>query len=61
VRTVGVIALWFALGLGVTELVALGMEQVLISARTTHQLMAYTPPNPLLTRMDLVAQVPQGH
>ena len=57
-RKIGVITIWFCLGLGITELVVLSMEEVLISARMPHQMMAYRSPNPLLTRTDLVAQMP---
>ena len=55
-RSIGVVMIWFCLGLGVTELVVLSMEQVVISARMPQQMMAYSAHNPLLTRTGLAWQ-----
>jgi hypothetical protein len=57
VRKIGVIAIWFCLALGITQLIVLSMEEVMNSARMPHQMMAYRSPDPLLTRTNL-AQMP---
>jgi len=56
VRKIGVVVIWFCLGLGVTKLVVLSMEQVVISARMPQQMMADTVRNPMLIRTDLAWQ-----
>jgi hypothetical protein len=53
-RKVGVVVVWFCLGLGMSELMVLSMEQVVISARLPQQMMAHAAPHPGLTRTDLV-------
>jgi hypothetical protein len=57
VRSIGVVMIWFCLGLGVTELVVLSMEQVVSSARMPQEMMAYTAAHhPMFTRTDLAWQ-----
>lgn len=55
-RKIGVVVIWFCVGLGVTKLMVLSMEQVVISARMPQQMMASTARSPLLTRTDLAWQ-----
>jgi hypothetical protein len=56
-RKVGVVVVWFCLGVGMTELVVLSMQQVVISARLPQQMMAHAAPHPGLTRTDLVWRI----
>ncbi len=55
-RKVGMMVMWLCLGLGISELAVLSMEQVVVFARMPQQMMAYTAPSPLLTRTDPALQ-----
>jgi hypothetical protein len=60
VRKIGLVVLWFGLGLAVTDLLALAMEEVLTTAPMRELLTANNRAfNPASARTDFVASLPR--
>lgn len=59
-RKVGVIALWVGLGLAVTDLLALAMERILVTAPMHDLLIANSQVSAqVIARMDLASNMPR--